>query len=156
VLGGVRKKGVSHDIKLSDRAIEVLLGPAFFYIYFVLGVIFFVLTPIFIGTESWGKSLFLAVGLMTGSDPFTFEARIAQCWGIWMLAWIIHVASWLFMPILAGIVINNVIAYISQTRKARLRASLRELAIAAGITEEDVEAVVDKMVARVELVEELR
>ena len=85
----------------------VFLSKWFFIIYFLLGLIYFFAFPSFVTGISCEKSIFVTLALMTGSDPFTFKDTIESHIVIWILSWLIHIASWLFIPALIGIVVNE-------------------------------------------------
>lgn len=89
--------------------LQCLLGKPFFIAYFFLGIIFFALAPCLVPGSSLNDSFFVTLALMTGSDPYSVEPPLPlkQTQALWCLSWLIHVTSWLLIPALIGVVIND-------------------------------------------------
>lgn len=87
--------------------LRIILRKEFFIFYFALGLAFFLIFLGFVANASCEKSIFLTVGLMTGSDPNDFKDTIEPYKFIWVLAWAIHIVSWLFIPAVIGLILTN-------------------------------------------------
>lgn len=85
---------------------KFLLSTWFFRIYFFLGALYLILSPLIVSDATVRAALFQTMGLMTGSDPYSFKG-IESHGLLWILAWLIHIASWLLIPALIAIVIGD-------------------------------------------------
>ncbi len=85
---------------------KFLLSRWFFRIYFFLGALYLILSPLIVSDATLRAALFQTMGLMTGSDPYSFKG-IESHGLLWILAWLIHIASWLLIPALIAIVIGD-------------------------------------------------
>jgi hypothetical protein len=93
---------------LMTRAfLRALFSKWFFGVYFALSVAYLIASPLMVSDENLREVLFKTLGLMSGTDPFTFRAEIESHLTLWILAWLIHIASWLLIPALIAIVIAD-------------------------------------------------
>jgi hypothetical protein len=118
-----------------------LFSKWFFVAYFVLGLIFFVVYPLVVTNVNTQAALFQAVGLMTGSDPFTFREALDNHLGIWVLAWLIHFASWLLIPALIALVVADARDEIKQTQS--LDTGFAGMAAELGFPSDEIPGVVE-------------
>jgi hypothetical protein len=125
------------------KLLQLLLGKWFFGMYFAIGLIYFILFPLAITGVSCTNSFFTTLSLMTGSDPYSFKDSIEKHKILWSLAWIIHIASWLFIPALISLIVTNAADDIKKA--GRLQRSLMELVIEAGVRSEDAAELVSQM-----------
>ena len=119
-----------------EKVVHFILGRWFFAVYFSLGAIYFVVSRFFVCTMTWAKSLFITLGLMTGSDPYSFKDAIEPYLLIWLLAWLIHIASWLLIPALIGLLVSDAAQDIKRQRA--LQMGLSKLLTEAGVSQEDL------------------
>lgn len=127
---------VKHDL------LRIFLGRWFFVAYFLLGLLHFALATSMVSGSAPSDVIFVTLGLLTGSDPFSFGVEVKSHLSIWCLAWLIHVGSWLIMPALIGLLIGEVAEEINN--RTILKVSLAHLATAAGVPESKVdECIVD-------------
>ena len=119
-----------------EKVVHFILGRWFFAVYFSLGAIYFVVFRLSVCTMTWVKSLFITLGLMTGSDPYSFKDTIEPYLLIWLLAWLIHIASWLLIPALIGLLVSDAAQDIKRERA--LQKGFNELLIEAGVSQENL------------------
>ena len=87
--------------------IRAVLSKWFFIVYFILGISYFVVFPLIVPWISWQKSLSVTLSLMTASGPYSFKEIIEPHGSLWLLAWLIHIASWLLIPALISLLITE-------------------------------------------------
>jgi hypothetical protein len=85
---------------------------------------------------------------MTGGDPYTFKPIIGSYFILWFLAWLIHIASWLLIPALIGIVITDAADNIK--REQLLHKSLNDFLTQLGIPSQDASELVPELEAKIE------
>jgi hypothetical protein len=119
-----------------EKVVHFILGRWFFVAYFSLGAINFVVSWLSLTTMTCAKSFFITLGLMTGSDPYSFKDLIEPYLSVWILAWLIHIASWLLIPALIGLLVNDAAQDIK--RQQGLRMALGSFLQAAGARKEDL------------------
>lgn len=130
------------------RILRAVLSGWFLLLYFGVGVIFFVAFP---GAVSWieyTKSLTVTLGLLTGSDPYSFKEIVEPHAFLWGLAWVIHVASWLFIPALIALVIADAKEDINKERS--LKDGLNQLARELKIKNEKIPEVTNTILGEIE------
>jgi hypothetical protein len=93
---------------ISSAFLRLLFSKWFFRIYFALSGAYLIAVPLMVSEATFRAVLFQTLGLMSGTDPFTFSLEIERHLSLWILAWLIHVASWLLIPALVAIVIGDV------------------------------------------------
>ena len=125
------------------RILSLVLGKWFFGLYFLLGLVYFVALPLTSVEASWLKSFFLAIGLMTGTDPSSYKDTLEPHSFFWALAWLMHITSWLLIPALISIVIGG--AAIDIKRGQGFRRDLEYLLIEAGVRAHDAPALAAKI-----------
>lgn len=119
-----------------EKVVYFILGRWFFAAYFSLGAIYFVVFGFCVATMTWAKSFFITLGLMTGSDPYSFKDLIEPHLFTWIMAWLIHIASWLLIPALIGLLVNNAAQDIK--RQQNLRMAIGGLLQEVGVKPEDL------------------
>lgn len=92
---------------------------------------------------AWCDSFFITLGLITGSDPYTFQDRIREYQLLWSLAWLIHIGSWLLIPALIGLVIGDVAE--EMKKEQRFRTALDELMREIGIKPHEAPKLVEQL-----------
>jgi hypothetical protein len=112
-----------------------ILGRWFFVVYFSLGIVNFVVSRFCVPRMSWINSFFITLGLMTGSDPYSFKDILEPDLLIWIMAWLIHVGSWLLIPALIGLLVTDAAQDIKNEQNLRIALDgfLRDAAKAAGV-----------------------
>ena len=131
-----------------NTVLRAILGKWFFVAYFVLGVIHFIVFAQRINWITWDKSLFVTVGLMTGSDPYSFKELLEPNGFIWILAWLIHVTSWLLIPALIALVITEAKDDIKKDQS--IKTGIREWLIAVGVPQDKLPAATDEVSGAIE------
>ena len=121
---------------MKHAILKFCLGRWFFAVYFLLGVIYFGLFMFVIPGSDLPGSFFATLALLTGGDPFSFSTNIQPHMAIWCLAWVIHVGSWLIMPALVGLLINDAAKHLSDLN--RLEVNLAYLAGESGVAPAEV------------------
>jgi hypothetical protein len=101
---------------MKDQLIDLFLTPRFLLFYGIVGGLYCAALPWLIPSFTRGDAFFTTLGLLTGGDPFTFRDKLLLSNFAWIVAWVIHGASWLIIPILVGLVFNKV-----EERKKRQR-----------------------------------
>lgn len=134
--------------QMTKRLLNGLFSKWFFLTYFGLGVAHFVAFPLVTRQATLKTSLFQTIGLMSGSDPYIFKEATQSYLTIWTLGWLIHIASWLFIPGLIALVITD--ARDEIRKKQSLDAGFASLAGDAGVKHEDIPGVVEELNAEVE------
>jgi hypothetical protein len=92
-------------VSMTKAFLKWLFSKWFFAVYFGLSASFLIASFLMNRDVTYGPLLFQTLGLMSGSDPFTFRSEIEPHVMLWILAWLIHVASWLLIPALIAIII---------------------------------------------------
>jgi hypothetical protein len=132
--------------------LRAILGKGFFVAYFVLGIIHFIALPRSVYWRipwiTWDKSFFMTLGLMTGSDPYSFKELLEPHVFIWILAWLIHVASWLLIPALIALVITEAKDDIKKDQS--IQRGIHDLLIAAGVSQDSLAAASDEITSEIE------
>jgi hypothetical protein len=124
-----------------------ILSKWFFVGYFVLGLICFFAFPSILSWVTWSKSFFITLGLMTGSDPYSFKDHIESYGFVWVLAWMIHIASWLLIPALVALVITETKTKLKDQQQ--LERGLRDWVIRSGAQERDVDRVTAELLGQI-------
>lgn len=129
-----------------NKIVHFILGKWFFVAYFSLGVIHFVVSRFSVAAMTWINSFFITLGLMTGSDPYSFKDIIEPNLFIWIMAWLIHVGSWLLIPALIGLLVNDAAQDIKNEQKLRtaLDGFLHDAVKVAGL-QKDISELKDKL-----------
>jgi hypothetical protein len=128
---------------MGRNILNLLVSKWFFLMYLALGVCHFVAFPMRVGNTSFGQSLFVTLGLMTGSDPYTFKETIESHTLIWAIAWIMHVASWLLIPALVGLIINNAAEHIKTQQS--LQIAMKDVLDEVGVPKGDLDAAANEI-----------
>ena len=119
----------------SLRILEVIFGKWFFITYFLFGILAGPMLYQTIPTITIEDACFMTIGLMTGSDPYSFTSAIRPHFFLWNLTWAIHIASWLFLPALVRVIVSKAAEDIRKDQI--LRASIHQWLSEAGVAEED-------------------
>lgn len=130
-------------MNMLEKVARFILGTWFFISYFALGAIYFVVSWLFLAMMTCAKAFFTTLGLMTGSDPYSFKDLIEPYPLLWILAWLIHIASWLLIPALVGLLVNDVAQDIK--RQQGLRIALSGFLQEAGVRQEDLSQLTVKL-----------
>jgi len=119
-----------------NKLLHFFLSKWFFISYFSLGVSYLVVSRLTVAATAWAQCFFMTLGLMTGSDPYSFKDAIGPNSLTWVLAWPIHIGSWLLMPALIGLLVNDAAQGIKNQQ--RLQIAIARFLQAAGIKEVDL------------------
>jgi len=130
------------------RIVKAVLSGWFLLFYFAAGVIFFVAFPRTVSWVGYPKSFTVTLGLLTGGDPYSFKEVVEPHAFIWGLAWVIHVASWLFIPALIALVIADAKEDINKERS--LKDGLNQLARELKIKNEKIPEVTNSILGEIE------
>lgn len=133
---------------MKHTILQIVLGKWFFLVYFVFGLVYFVVSALTVPCTSWPDSFFTTLGLLTGSDPFSFKESIESHQVVWGLAWIIHIGSWLLIPALVGLLISDISDDIK--REQRLQKSLTNFVIEAGVSPQEASELVSELRSELE------
>jgi hypothetical protein len=136
------------------RSIGFFLSKWFFIAYFALGILHFVVYKLYIPAATPGKSFFMTLGLMTGSDPYSFKDVIEPYLFTWILAWVIHVGSWLLIPALIGLLVNDAAQEVRSQH--RLVRALDSLLRDAGIEQDELSPITAELRSQIDKIAEKR
>jgi len=143
---------MARNSSVLNTILRAILGKGFFIAYFALGIIHFIALPRSVGWRvpwlTWDKSLFVTLGLMTGSDPYSFKELLEPHVFIWILAWLIHVTSWLLIPALIALVITEAKDDIKQDKS--IQRGIREWLIAAQVPPDKLAAATDEISSEID------
>jgi hypothetical protein len=120
-----------------------LFSKWFFRLYFGSSAVFLIVFPIVVPATSIRTAVFDTLGLMSGSDPFAFKSEIENHLGLWVIAWLIHVASWLLIPALIALVVAEARDEIKKTQS--LDDGFAALARDAGVTGSEIRNTVKEL-----------
>jgi hypothetical protein len=83
-----------------------ILGPRFVLGCLAAGAVYFVIL-LLARPVSWFRAFFVTLGLLTGGDPYQDRIydTVHPWWVTWWLGWGIHLAGWLLVPVLAGLLV---------------------------------------------------
>jgi len=133
---------------MPSKLLRWLFSKWFFVTYFALGLVYYLSLPLILGNLRYRDAAFQTVGLMTGSDPFTFSKDIETNVFVWLLAWLIHLLSWLLIPALIALVVTDARDEIQKTQ--RLNSDLARLAAEAGFNQEEIPVVLKELNSEME------
>lgn len=139
---------MAKNLSFLNPVVRAILGKWFFVAYFVLGIIHFFVFPRRINWMTWDKSFFVTVGLMTGSDPYSFKELLEPNGFTWILAWLIHVTSWLLIPALIALVITEAKDDIKKDQS--VQRGIRDWLIAARVPQDRLPAATDEISGAIE------
>lgn len=132
---------------MTDKVFNFLLSPAIFVAYAVLGLVFLLSAVFFKGTACFADFLWITIGLMTGSGPFTFKDTISSPFLLWFLAWPLHISSWLVIPALVGMLISRAAEDIK--KQQALTASVMDLLRDLGVPDDKLSQTTEEAVKEV-------
>jgi hypothetical protein len=133
---------------MPKRFFKLLFSKWFFLSYFALGLIHFIGFPFVVKYGAWNESLVVTTALMTGTDPYSLKEPLQSHSFIWILAWVLHVATWLLIPALISIVITDAKEDIKKDQSLRRR--LRAWLLASGVPEAKLAAATDEQFRTIE------
>lgn len=122
------------------RTVLFLTSPKFLLLYVGVGMLFFLLLlflPSFANCVNMSDAFYITLGLLTGGDPFTFKEKLGISNLAWGWAWLIHVSSWLIIPIIVGFLFSREIQRIQAQTRRTLRRSLEALGKAQRLSDSE-------------------
>lgn len=126
-----------------SKLLHCFVNKWFFAAYFASGVLYFIFALYTIPCLTVRKLSFITLALMTGSDPYTFLEIIGVNLSSWTLAWVLHIGSWLLIPAIIGVLVNDAAQDIKEQQ--RLQLVMRDYLIEVGIKPDKVPIVFDDL-----------
>lgn len=130
--------------------LRFFLNPRFLLVYLSIGLLYFAILPWLVGSLSYGQAFFIVLGLLTGGDPYSFKTTVESSNVAWGLAWLIHIASWLIIPILVGMALTEAAVRMKVERRRELVTSLKAWAKASGLSEENAQGFAQEALREIE------
>jgi len=119
------------------------VSPWFLVCFLVAGLAYWLLLPSLVLGLSYSDAFFLALGVMTGGDPYQLTGTLYVSGTAWLGAWILHVVSWLIIPVLAGMVFADMERRLHLQRVRQVQDQVREALAALGWEPDDQNEVAD-------------